>query len=353
MLGKGFKLMWEKIQWLIITGLKFRTPYPKTAWGVRCCLTSLGLSLYSFFNFDINLKDNFIINTIEFNYREPTILYTLITVGLFLVGMALIYSEWDKKLRHIAKVFISAMPGVAISFPINVLEPSERALSREAVRLGVNQDSEENIQKQIEVFNAELKADVIKRFILPPDVKKAYIGGLARIPFLVAYGSMLRNQSAQIVYFDKFHRNGEYALLEDFNEKISLKDYDFNINISNNVGLALGFTTAISREQLPESLRDSVIMLYPSKGTARNLIKNQDNLQEISDEIVHIIDNLSSRVNVQRVHLFLSVQSSLAIEIGRRYQEGTHKNWIIHNFNPDEGCYDWALELSNKGLREI
>lgn len=343
--------MWEKIQWLIITGLKFRTPYPKTAWGVRCCLTSLGISLYSFLNLYINLKDNLIIDAIEFTYREPTILYTLITVGLFLVGMALIYSEWDKKFRHIAKVFISAMPGVAISFPINVLEPSERVLSREAVKLGVNQDSEENIQKQIEVFNAELKADVVKRFILPPDIKKAYVGGLARIPFLVAYGSTLRNQSAQIVYFDKFHRNGEYALLEDFNEKISLKNYDLSPGTSNDVGLALGFTTAISREQLPETLRDSVTILFPNKVAARNLIKNQANLQDVSDEIARIIDNLSSIRNVQRIHLFLSVQSSLAIEIGRRYQEGTHKNWIIHNFNPDKGCYDWALELSNKGLR--
>jgi len=54
--------------------------------------------------------------------------------------------------------------------------------------------------------------------------------------------------------------------------------------------------------------------------------------------------------NCNRVHLFLSVQSALAIEIGRRYQEGTQQNWVIHNFDPSSKSYNWALELSKSGV---
>jgi len=33
--------------------------------------------------------------------------------------------------------------------------------------------------------------------------------------------------------------------------------------------------------------------------------------------------------------MFLSVQISVALEIGRNYQEGMYKNYVVHNFNSD------------------
>ena len=56
--------------------------------------------------------------------------------------------------------------------------------------------------------------------------------------------------------------------------------------------------------------------------------------------------------NCNKIHLFLSVQSTLALDIGKRYQEGIHKNWVIHNFNANKGMYDWAIELSKSGISE-
>jgi len=40
----------------------------------------------------------------------------------------------------------------------------------------------------------------------------------------------------------------------------------------------------------------------------------------------------------------------LALDIGRRYQEGMHKNWVIHNFDASKDKYNWAVELSKNGL---
>ena len=44
--------------------------------------------------------------------------------------------------------------------------------------------------------------------------------------------------------------------------------------------------------------------------------------------------------------------TKLAIEIGRKYQEGTHKNWVIHNYDAQFGAYNWAVELSKSGVME-
>jgi frataxin-like iron-binding protein CyaY len=60
---------------------------------------------------------------------------------------------------------------------------------------------------------------------------------------------------------------------------------------------------------------------------------NQANLQRITESLEKIISQFSSDPNTKKIYLFLSVQSTLAIEIGRKFQEGMHKVWVIHNFN--------------------
>ncbi|WP_419533396.1 SAVED domain-containing protein [Endozoicomonas sp.] len=114
----------------------------------------------------------------------------------------------------------------------------------------------------------------------------------------------------------------------------------------------IGFTTPITKEQLPSALRESTVVVESSERCERNLIKNQDNLVELSAEVGRMIDDLSALPQCKRVHIFLSVQSSFAIELGRRFQEGVHKNWVIHNFNPQTNSYEWALELSQHGVKK-
>ena len=104
---------------------------------------------------------------------------------------------------------------------------------------------------------------------------------------------------------------------------------------------------------MPVDIHEHIINISPSIKNERNLIKNQDNLQEISKKIGTLIDKLSALPNCKRIHLFLSVQSALAIEIGRKYQEGTHKNWVIHNYDAQSGRYIWALELSKTGFLRV
>jgi len=99
--------------------------------------------------------------------------------------------------------------------------------------------------------------------------------------------------------------------------------------------------------------KKNTIFVSSNISNHRNLIKNQDNLQRISEKIQMIIDELSNKDNCKKIHLFLSVQSTLALDIGRKYQEGIHKNWIIHNFNASREKYSWAIELSKGGLSRL
>lgn len=189
--------------------------------------------------------------------------------------------------------------------------------------------------------------------MLHQNCDKLYIGGLARIPFLVAYGKFLRNVS-NIYYFDKINMSSNWRLLDDEDLNINIKSSEQfpNANSDGDIGIALGFSTSIYNDHLPLSLRDSTLFVSPTTSPRRNLLLNQNNLHRLSDNLLSIIDELSARSTVKRIHLFLSVQSSFAIEIGRKFQEGVHKPWVIHNFNAELGHYEWALQLTERGVEQ-
>jgi hypothetical protein len=276
---------------------------------------------------------------------------------LLFIGGGLIFSELKSKTRYTSKLLVASLPRVSREFPENVLDPAEKEFCRESVVLGQSvSGDDEHIERQAQFYNAEFLVDILNRFVVQEDCKKLYIGGLARIPFLIAYGYMLKNLKCAIVYFDKFHKNSTWRLLDEEDIKIGI-EFSETIEVqpssSGDVGLAIGFSTQINRGQLPVHLREHTFIASSNQSTDRNLIKNQENLVRVSNEICKVIDKLSHKEGCKKIHLFLSVQSTLAIDIGRRYQEGTHKNWVIYNFSPDSDSYSWALELSRTGVKYV
>jgi hypothetical protein len=337
----------EKIKWFFNAFLAFKkSTYPLTKIGAKLIV---GTPILSFLA-TITFPKDFIISSLEFSTGEASLLLSLISIA---IGIALIHFELSSNARQTARVLITGLPGTNAHFPEEVLSKTEARKAREAVQLGA-EEGKDSLDIQITRFNSEVCVDLFNRFIVHDNCKKVYIGGLARVPFLVAYGSLLRTLTAEVVYFDKFQRDGKWKKLQEENKKITL-NYDELIsipNINGDIGIAIGFTTPINRNQLPEVLKNNTTIISPSIKPDRNLIQNQENLESISSEIQNIIDKLSASDNVKIIHLFLSVQSSLAIQIGRRYQEGTHRKWVVHNFNPDSGNYNWAIVIDKNGTRE-
>lgn len=338
----------EKIKWFVNALFTFKkSSYPLTQIGAKLIVGTPILSILA----KINFPKGFVISSLEFDSGETSLLLT--SIGI-ITGLTLIYVELFSNARHTARVLITGLPGTNTPFPEEVLSKTEARKAREAVQLGTEEDKG-SLDTQITRFNSEVCVDLFNRFIVHDNCKKLYIGGLARVPFLVAYGTLLRTLTAEVVYFDKFQRDGKWKKLQEENKKITLK-YDKLISTTNtngDIGIAIGFTTPINSTQLPEALQNYTTIISPSLESERNLIQNQVNLESISSEVQSIIDKLSASNNVKRIHLFLSVQSSLAIQIGRKYQEGIHRNWIIHNFNPGTASYEWALEIKKEGVSEF
>lgn len=344
--------IWSKIKWFISVyrDLKKNTS-PRTIAGTRIIIASIvGAPVFGFL-LSIVLPQNFYIDKIEITNNNISTLAATLSILGFILGSLLIIFDIKAELsqaRKVARVIISGLPSMPISFPAEILSKSELRLAREPVELSI-QDN--NIEEQVKRYNAEVCVDILKRFVLHHQCEKLYIGGLARIPFLVAYGIFLRNVS-NIVYFDKIHGSINWRILNDEDRNIQLNNCDALPKPDENgdVGIALSLSTPILIEQLPVKFQNNTIIVSSTADTQRNLILNQENLQKLSGSLLKIIDALSGDHKVRKIHLFLSVQSSLAIEIGRRYQEGIHKRWVIHNYDGKCGKYNWALELTSEGI---
>jgi hypothetical protein len=351
--------MWSKVKYLIdvYRELKRATSFYSMLGG-RLIISSLVIFIGPRILLRLPLQENQIFDGLELSIQDVETFSYLIGLVALLIGVSLIIYDIilsSKTARKIAKAMITGLPGMSTDFPVNILSKAEQANSREPVFFGMNNPGRENIQDHINRFNAELCVDIFHRFVLHQSCEKLFIGGLTRVPLLVAYGTFLKNVNAHIFYFDKFHRDGKWNLLNEEDENVTLS-YDNLItspNTDGDIGIAIGFSTKINKDQLPLKLMDFTTIISPSSQFQdRNLIKNQDNLQRIGAQVRQLIDNLNSSSTL-RVHLFLSVQSSLAIEIGRCFQEGTHKPWVIHNFDALSGRYSWAILLSQEGIKEF
>lgn len=340
---------WSKIKWLWDRLCDFkRKSYPLSAMGAKLIGLSVVGSPISTYCINIVLPPQYQLLGFELSKNMMTWMTFTLSLIPMVIGTFMISTELKSLARNTARVLIAGLPGVSDDFPTGILSKSEQRSAREVIVLSV-QDND--IEKQVERYNAEVCVDLFKRFVLHHQCEKLYIGGLARIPFLVAYGVFLRNVS-NITYFDKMHGSTDWRILdnEDVNIQLSNTESLPKADENGNVGLAVGLSTPILQDQLPFEFKNNTAILSSTTLVERNLVLNQENLQRLSSSLLATIDVLSRDPKVRRIHLFLSVQSSLAIEIGRKFQEGIHKTWVIHNFNGNEGHYEWALELSGKGV---
>lgn len=345
---------WSKTKWLISVWRELRKNLAwKAVIGTRMVITSFSAIPLTGLLLKIVLPPDFYIQSIDFQQTDIPISTLILSVLIFVLGLLLISLEIfqeSRSARRVARVVINGLPDTPLKFPNEILSKSEKHLAREPVELSF---CDEKVAKQIKRYNAEVCVELFKRFVLHQNCDKLYIGGLARIPFLVAYGKFLRNVS-NIYYFDKINMSSNWRLLDDEDLNINIKSSEQfpNANSDGDIGIALGFSTSIYNDHLPLSLRDSTLFVSPTTSPRRNLLLNQNNLHRLSDNLLSIIDELSARSTVKRIHLFLSVQSSFAIEIGRKFQEGVHKPWVIHNFNAELGHYEWALQLTERGVEQ-
>lgn len=344
---------WGKIKYLLNVYRELKkAARPKTIAGTRIIIFAIASSPIVSWGLVLVIESVPFLSEVEIVQNQKVIWSLFLNTLALVFGMGLIWydiRQEERQSRKAALLIINGLPNMKQVFPKSILSAAEEMLAREPIELSFKS---EDIKKQVEMYNAEAKVELISRFVTHHGCQKLYIGGLARVPFLVGYGAMLRNTSG-VTYFEKMHsKGGEWCLLDDEDECIELflREENISANDEGAVGIALGMSTEIVVEQLPTALQQHTLFIDASGSIKKDKVKNQANLQRISETVAQKIDVFSTKAEVNVIHLFLSVQSTLALEIGRRYQEGTQKPWIIHNYDPKQHCYPWALRLTGQVL---
>ena len=346
----------SKIKWFWSSYVEMKKrAYPLATLGGKLIICSIPSTPIIAIGLSFYLPNGVKIAGADVTSNDLSVVTIILGILTFLLGAYLIFKDLGNLVRHTARVLITGMKGTTDRFPEEILSKAEKKDARETVVLSALEPDVHSLDKQVQMYNSERYVDLYNRFILHDGCSKVYLGGLARVPFLVAYGACFNAVSSKIIYFDKFHKDGNWNLLNDENQNIKFDEYDvrnLKPNQFGDIGIALSFSNEIKNTHIPEWIRDNVVILKPNKSTSKNLIKNQENLQDLAESFKLLVDDLSNKHGCLKLHLFLAVQSTFALELGRQYQEGTHKNWVIHNFNAQNGAYEWALEISRSELKE-
>ncbi len=109
------------------------------------------------------------------------------------------------------------------------------------------------------------------------------------------------------------------------------------------LAVTIEFTSEIIMNELPLCLQKSLTRIQPTVPQIHNLIKSETALKRIVEKIVNQLVQLSKRCD--RLHLFISAQSSVVFELGRRYQDGMIGNITIYQYVPTRKGYPWAISL--------
>ena len=209
-------------------------------------------------------------------------------------------------------------------------------------------------------FNKELLSDRT----LNKNSQKVYVGALGSFPYLFLIGSLFRNAYSNIIIldYDRFNSNkSEWYKLPVFNDKkeklthklmyhdISIEERikELNDNDSNEVGIALSYTFNINKNAIPKYLQNSILFLQHSYGTGHDKLSNEEVQKELLKELSTYISLLWSNHN--KVHLFVSAQSSICINIGKIYMDNAHGTVVLHNYDNESKTYNWSIDF-NKGL---
>ncbi len=211
-------------------------------------------------------------------------------------------------------------------------------------------------------FNKELLSDRT----LNKNSQKVYVGVLGSFPYLFLIGSLFRNAYSTMILLDyDRHSNGgsKWYKLPPFNEKeeeithqlmyqdisIQEKIEELSDKDSDEVGIALSYTFTVNKNAIPEKLQNNTLYLQHSYGIGHDKLSNEEVQKELLKKLSTYISLLWN--NHKKVHLFVSAQSSICINIGKIYMNNAHGTLVLHNYDNDSKTYNWNIEF-NKGFIE-
>jgi len=201
---------------------------------------------------------------------------------------------------------------------------------------------------------------LIKERVQNKKSQKVYIGALGSFPYLFLLGGLFRNAYSHIILLD-YNRHadggGKWYKLPSINESkeklthqlmyevktIEEKIDELNKSNSNEVGIALSYTFPINKDAIPMHLKNNILYLQNSYGIGHDKLSNEESQRELLNELSVYLASLWYKH--EKIHLFVSAQSSICINIGKSYMNNAHGVLVLHNYDNDTSKYNWSVEF--------
>ncbi|TKG92895.1 SAVED domain-containing protein [Puteibacter caeruleilacunae] len=183
--------------------------------------------------------------------------------------------------------------------------------------------------------------------------------GISRIPLSFGLGLMLSDTQA-IHVFD-YNRSGQkwnqlsHSWLKNRisrNTKFSIKESGV-INAASNdmlITVSVSFNVNIKdcTDVLPHYYKSYELALPNINYGERDRLKTINQLNRLAEQFRSLLDMITTKRNINRIHLFYAGPNSLSFKLGTIYSEAIHPKIIVYNYNRNHTpCYSWALDVEN------
>lgn len=180
--------------------------------------------------------------------------------------------------------------------------------------------------------------------------------GIAPIPFIMWAGTHLKHEKIDEYFeYDKIQTDKFYKLKKGRKYfPIKRKDYlNENDSTTNEIVIAVSITKRITSEQMKQFGNAKKVELYINE-PKDNAIKYKSQLIVYAQEVVKIIEDISASTSSKKVHLLISSQSSLALEIGKRVDDRRMAEIICYFFDiQQDKNYPWGIIMNGENKGEI
>jgi hypothetical protein len=314
-------------------------------------LTKAGIAIFTGgFIFSLSLN----IPQIQFSLKLDTGIGWIITIfGVMLtimgivctsLGLSSVKNTWQEKKFY----YLKGLDNQSKDPPFQAL-PKMATWYRPSPIILTIENSDLNTMFDLLQFSKKIIEDKIEQY----RSKEVFFAGLARVPCLFFIGYSFRNAHSTITLIDHDHQGDEWFKLEQIDEPDIDLIVEYHIENEtlkyNDIAITIEFTSGILKDELPLFLQDSLVRIRSKSKFTHNLIKSQMTIQRIVEEIINELIKFNKKCN--RLHLFISAQSTVVFELGRRYQDGMIGDITIYNYDPIRKGYPWAISLINKEIK--
>lgn len=220
----------------------------------------------------------------------------------------------------------------------------------------------DSYDKNSVIKNYEFNKTLISERIQNKNSKKVYVSALGSFPYLFLLGSLFRNAYSEVITLDfDRHRSKWYKLPnfsgreENITHKLMYDDMSIDEKISelNNsdlkeVSIALSYTFEVNKNAIPPQLQNHVLFLKHSHGIGHDKLSNEEAQKALLKELSIYMATLWN--NHKKIHLFVSAQASMCINMGKIYMNNAHGVLVLHNYENNSNSYNWSIEFDRGNI---